>query len=211
MSDALLTVQEAAEALGIHEKRLRRLLARAEYRDRTETGTRETRTGIRTVSLLSSLLIADIRARLDMSPSTGSGDNRDTDGDGDNADGDKDTSKDTDRTGTERVQTPQNTMVRVSVAGLTALYEQRMEAQRETYELRLVAKDDVIASKDETIAALKLALSERQTPPSSAPAGDSGEVLSTGEGIVPPAPVESRTFENRSALGAIRAWFRRAW
>ena len=193
MSDALLTIQEAAEALGIHEKRLRRLLARAEYRDRTQTGTRETRTGTRTVSLLSSLLIADIRARLDMVPSTWSGDNTDRDGYGDNVDADKDTSKNTDRTGTgtqtEKVQTPQNTMVRVSVAGLTALYEQRLEAQRETYELRLVAKDDVIASKDETIAALKLALSERQAAPSGLTAGDSGGDTAQGGGIVPPDSV----------------------
>jgi hypothetical protein len=177
----LLTVQEASEALGIHEKRLRRLLARAEYKDRTQTGTRETRTGTRTVILLSSQLLADIRVRLDMYPSTGNGDNRDTYRDEDNADRDK--------------ATPQNTMVRVSVAGLTAIYEQRLEAQRETYEKQLAAKDEVlsekdktIAAKDETIVALREALNQRPAPAG----GDSSSVSSSGGGITPPSTTEGK-------------------
>lgn len=82
-----LTVAEAAAHLGIHEKRLRRLLTRTEYRDRTQTGTRTTRTGERRVSLLSPDLLTDIEARLlleadgdDLSPN---GDNTDGDGDRD--------------------------------------------------------------------------------------------------------------------------------
>ncbi|MBV9852156.1 MAG: hypothetical protein JO250_21020 [Armatimonadetes bacterium] len=39
-AEGLRTIPEAAAHLGIHEKRLRRLLARPKYRDRTQTRTR---------------------------------------------------------------------------------------------------------------------------------------------------------------------------
>ncbi len=60
----LLTIAEAASRLGVHEKRLRRLLTRTEYRDKTRTGTRTTRTGERRVSLLPAALVNDLDARL---------------------------------------------------------------------------------------------------------------------------------------------------
>lgn len=62
------TVPEAAARLGIHEKRLYRLIARPENADttgtKTRTGTRATRTGTRTATELSEAFIEELAARL---------------------------------------------------------------------------------------------------------------------------------------------------
>jgi hypothetical protein len=60
----LLTVQEAAEALSVSAPRLRRLLARPEWSGRTETRTRQTRTGTRTATVLNRSLLPEIREAL---------------------------------------------------------------------------------------------------------------------------------------------------
>ena len=82
----LVTIAEAAAHLGIHEKRLRRLLTRTEYSGRTRTGTRTTRTGERRVCLLPTDLLTDIEARLLLEI-----DGQSPDSDGDNEYGDADT------------------------------------------------------------------------------------------------------------------------
>ena len=66
----LLTVQEAAEALSVSAPRLRRLLARPEWIARTETRTRQTRTGTRTGTVLNRSLLPELRAALEAFPST---------------------------------------------------------------------------------------------------------------------------------------------
>lgn len=63
----LLTVQEAAEALSVSAPRLRRLLARPEWSQRTETRTRQTRTGTRTATVLNRSLLPELREALETS------------------------------------------------------------------------------------------------------------------------------------------------
>lgn len=60
-----LTVAQAAEALGVSTPRLRRLLARPEWAERTETRTRQTRTGTRTGTVLNRSLLDVVRADLE--------------------------------------------------------------------------------------------------------------------------------------------------
>lgn len=62
LSDGLLTVQEAAERLDIHIRRMRRILDKADYKARTLSGTRQTRSGMRPVTLLPPDLYAEIEA-----------------------------------------------------------------------------------------------------------------------------------------------------
>lgn len=62
MNDSGLTIAEAATRLGVHERRLRRLLTRPEYAARTVTETRRTRTGTRTATALPVDLITDLSA-----------------------------------------------------------------------------------------------------------------------------------------------------
>lgn len=57
-----LTVAEAAAALGVTERRLRRLLALPENAARTVTRTRRTVTGTRRVTVLPVALVAELRA-----------------------------------------------------------------------------------------------------------------------------------------------------
>jgi hypothetical protein len=75
-SDELLTIPQAAATLGIHEKRLRRLLARPEYRDRMVTQARETRTGTRSAAMASKTLIEELSLLFESKKKP---DNRDTD------------------------------------------------------------------------------------------------------------------------------------
>jgi hypothetical protein len=58
----LLTVAQAAELLGVSERRLRRALALEENAARTVAGTRRTVTGTRRVTVLPPALVADLRA-----------------------------------------------------------------------------------------------------------------------------------------------------
>ena len=55
-----VTVAEAAEALSVSAPRLRRLLARPEWSERTETRTRQTRTGTRTGTVLNRSLLPEL-------------------------------------------------------------------------------------------------------------------------------------------------------
>lgn len=64
MTEDLLTVQEAAEALSVSAPRLRRLLTRPEWSQRTETRTRQTRTGTRTGTVLNRSLLPELRKAL---------------------------------------------------------------------------------------------------------------------------------------------------
>jgi len=57
-----IMIADAANLLGIGERRMRRIVARPEFKDRTEPGTRKTRTGIRPVNLVTPDLYADILA-----------------------------------------------------------------------------------------------------------------------------------------------------
>ena len=127
-----LTIPAAAAVLGVHERRLRRLLERPEYADRTRQVTRRTRTGTRTAAALPSALVADLRARIEIEANAA---NADADNDGGNADN---AAPNTDRRGGAGTIPP---------SALVALYEQRLQD-----------KDRLIAAKDETIAELKASL-----------------------------------------------------
>lgn len=167
-----VTVTEAAKSLGIGEKRLRRILTRPEYRDRTQTGTTQTRTGTRTATLLPSLLYADIRAHLELQPVSpqmeANMDNGDRNGYTDNTDGVPVPVYEQGQRGQKQGQhSPDTTLVRISVSALTALYDQRLATLQQAHERELAAKDQVIAakegelaSKDETIAAKNETIAE---------------------------------------------------
>ena len=68
-AEDLLTVAEAAEALGVSVPRLRRVLGRPEWSGRTETRTRQTRTGTRTGTVLNSSLLPELKLFLEESNS----------------------------------------------------------------------------------------------------------------------------------------------
>jgi len=78
--DKPIMIADAANLLGIGERRLRRIVSRPEFKDRTEPGTRKTRTGIRPVNLVTPDLYADILAFITLE-----------DAQADNADGSTDT------------------------------------------------------------------------------------------------------------------------
>jgi len=63
--EGFLTVAEAAQELGVSAPRLRRLLTRPEWSERTETRTRQTRTGTRTGTVLNRSLLDALRADLE--------------------------------------------------------------------------------------------------------------------------------------------------
>jgi hypothetical protein len=77
-----LTVQEAAGQLGIVERRLRRILTRPEYAARTVTAIRQTKSGMRTATVLPSDLLTDIHAYLQSQTSGNNADKADVDTDG---------------------------------------------------------------------------------------------------------------------------------
>ena len=93
-----LTVQEAADRLDIHIRRLRRILDKADYKARTLSGTRQTRSGMRPVTLLPPDLYADIEAFIQLTGST------EDITDKDKADNDKD------RATMRRIGTPSHSM-----------------------------------------------------------------------------------------------------
>ena len=144
MSDTeeYLTVADAAAALRVGEKRLRRLLAKPEYRDRTRTLPTETRTGTRTAVHVPPDLIADLRARFEMETNADNGD-RDRDEDTPSERGHPEN-----RTGTGPKAGSVGTVSTLQVA---AIYEQRLAATEEGHQ-------QVLAAKDQTIAALQAAL-----------------------------------------------------
>lgn len=134
-NEELVTIPDAAAQLNLHEKRLRRLLKRPEYADKTQTLERETRTGTRTVTVLPSPLLADLRARLSMEEAS------------DNGDGDR--YRDTERTGTgTRTGTRQAS---TSTLQLAAVYERVLQE-----------KDARIADQAARIAFLEKALTQEQ-------------------------------------------------
>lgn len=63
--EAFLTVAEAAQELGVSAPRLRRLLTRPEWSERTETRTRQTRTGTRMGTVLNRSLLDALRTDLE--------------------------------------------------------------------------------------------------------------------------------------------------
>lgn len=142
MSDSdLLTIADAAAALSVGEKRLRRLLAKPEYRDRTWTLPTETRTGTRTAVHVPRDLLTDLRARFEIQESRDNGD-RDTDEDTPAERGHPEK-----RTGTASSAS----LGTVSTLQVAAIYEQRLAAEQESHR-------QVLAAKDETIAELRAAL-----------------------------------------------------
>jgi len=65
---ANLTVSEAAAELGTTQPRLRRLLVRPDFAGRTQTETRETKTGTRTATVVPVSVLDDLRAALEAAP-----------------------------------------------------------------------------------------------------------------------------------------------
>lgn len=63
-----MTIAETAAALDVDERRLRRILARAEFAGRTTQTDKPTRTGARSVTTLPPDLISDLRSLPDLKP-----------------------------------------------------------------------------------------------------------------------------------------------
>jgi hypothetical protein len=68
------TIAEAATALGVGERRLRRLLERPEYASRTVSVTRQTKTGTRQAVTVPPALLDDIRQLIEIETNAANGD-----------------------------------------------------------------------------------------------------------------------------------------
>jgi hypothetical protein len=130
------TIAEAARELGVVEKRLRRLIDSTGNRDRTGTAQRQTRTGTRTVTVLSSPLLEELRACLQSQQN------------GDSRNGDRDTS--------ERGQS----LTRTRTSG----GELSLSAKNALLASTVAERDQTIARQDAEIAFLRAQV-DRLTAP----------------------------------------------
>jgi len=192
---AALTIPEAAAELGIHEKRLRRLLARPEYRDRTQTGTRTTRTGERAVSLVPAALLSEVKTRLAMEQVPASQEAADQ-GNADNMDADGATgSGDSPKTGTR-------TRTEAQVQRLAGVYERlMMEKEARIAELSAALEHERGQSRHWQEALAREQVLRALPPPQGGLQPQDGPQAAPGD--AQEAPREAET--------PARAWWMRLW
>lgn len=203
MSDQGHTIADAARALGIGERRLRRLLARPEYAARTLTVERLTRTGTRQSVTVPADLFEEIRQRVEIEENAAN----------------VDSIPDTDKRGQPAEAGQQRGATLTRTEGMLAQLLAARERDVEYFKTELAKATETIQQQAATIATLtsnaakvdsvSVGPDPPETPPQGAPVPQSEPLApEAGKSASEPEPKEkSPRRKIREWLAGIAGWF----